>query len=142
MNLGPVEKRLRDECPSLKLVGSMADFESARKGLTTVPAAFVMPARDVGQPSPFGNQIVEQRVGSEFVVAIAVRNLTNDRAAVDSLEPVRDEVRDALLGWQPDAPDNEMDGCEFGAGVFFELDVNKVLWWTDSYRTANTIRSA
>ena len=133
MNLAPIIARLRDECPTLKVVAGAAEWERAREQVTNLPAVFVMPAADGADPSPFGNEIVQQRVRSQFVVSIAVRNLSfkDDAAAFASLEPVRVAIRDALLAWQPDYPTNDMDGCEFGAGQFDKFD-NGVLWWWDS----------
>jgi hypothetical protein len=140
VNLKPVIKRLRDECPALRLVGGAAEFERALQGLTTMPAAFVLPAADAGERSPFGNQIVEQRVHSEFAIIFATRNLADNEgaAAMETLEPVRVSVRDALLSWQPD---DDSDGCEFSSGRMLQFDPNNVLWWQDSYITAFTIRS-
>lgn len=139
MNLKPIIDRIRDECPTLKLVGGAAEFERAVEALATFPAAFVLPAADLAQPNPFGSQIVEQRVGSEFAVVFAVRNLADadGAAAVASLEPVRVVVREALLGWAPAA---DMDGCEYRAGAM-QAFKNGFLWWQDSYLTAYTIRS-
>jgi hypothetical protein len=140
MNLAPIITHLRDAVPSLKLVGGAAQFERAFTGLTTLPAVFVLPAKEAADTSPFMDQVVEQMVASEFAVLIAVRNLADDEgaAAVESLEPVRVAVRDALLAWQPAT---DYNGCEYRAGDLVAFD-NGVLWWQDSYATAFMIRSA
>jgi hypothetical protein len=140
VNLIPVIARLRDAVPILLLVGGAAKFEQALAGLTTLPAAFVLPATETGGPSPYMDQTVEQAIAAEFAVLIAVRNLADDEgeAAVGSLQPVREAVRQALLNW---APAIDYDGCEFRAGELLAFD-NGVLWWTDRYGTAYLIRSA
>jgi hypothetical protein len=140
VNLAPIIEQLRDVVPSLRLVGGAAQFERALGGLTTLPAAFVLPAREQAGESAFMDQLVEQLVNAEFAVVLAVRNLADDEgaAAVEALEPVRTAVRDALLGWQP-APDAH--GCEYVAGELVAFD-NGVLWWQDTYRTGYLIRSS
>lgn len=140
MNLAPIIERIRDECPLFLLVGGAAAFERATtEGLTTVPAAFVLPARERAAPSPFMDRTVEQMVDFSFSVAVAVRNLSDSTgaAAVDELEFIRAPLRDALLGWPPA---DGYNGCEFDTGDFLAF-MNGVLWWGDVYRTANVIRS-
>lgn len=140
LDLQPTVTRIRDSVPALKLVGGAAEFENATNAAMALPAAFVLPARDRGGSSPFGNQIVEQQIDSEFAVVLAVRNLsdsTGSAAAQQSLKPVRDAVADALINWPPD-PD--FFGCEFSNGQL-TLFENGVIWWTDTYRTSHLIRS-
>lgn len=104
-----------------------------------MPAAFVLPAAESAETSPFMDQVVQQNVASEFAVLIAVRNLADDEgaAAVESLEPVRVVIRNALLGWQPAT---DYNGCEYRAGELVAFD-NGVLWWQDRYTTGYVIRS-
>lgn len=140
MNLTPIIDRLRDEVPALKIVGGAAQFERALGGLTALPGAFVLPASEVASESPFMDGTVEQRVSAEFAVVIAARNLADDEgaAAVEALEPVRVAIRSALLGWKVSA---DLDSAEFRGGDFLAFD-NGVLWWSDRYGTAFTLRSA
>ncbi len=139
MNLAPIAMRLQDEVPALKLTGGAAEFERATQQLAAMPAAFVLPASETGEASPFMSQIVQQNVLLQFVVLIAVRNLSDDdgTAAVESLDPIRNAVRDALLNWTPEGAEQ---GCEFRAGAMLRFS-NGVLWWQDTYATAYIIRS-
>lgn len=131
--------QLRAQALSLKLVGGAVQFEAAKDGLTALPAAFVLPSGESAEESPWLDTLVQQRVGTEFVVVIAVRNLADAQgaAALDVLSPVRAEVRDALLNWKPDDAD---DGCVYRNGRLVAF-ANGVLWWQDIYSTAYTIRS-
>lgn len=135
-----IVERLRLEVPRLRLVGGAAQLARARDGVTTLPAAFVLPAAETGEGNQFGNQIVQQRVTGDFVVLLAVRNLADGEgaAALESLKPVRDAVREALLGWQPRA---DADNLEFVRGDLIDFP-DDLLWWGDTYRTAFDIRSA
>ena len=139
MNLAPIIAKLQDACPQFNLIGGAAEFERASNGLTALPAAFVLPARERGTDSPFANQIVEQNVGAEFSIVVAVKNVSDatGAAAVDELEAVRTPVRDALLGW---APADGYFGCEFRSGDLLAFN-NGVLWWGDVFSTAYLIRS-
>lgn len=131
--------QLRAQVPSLKLVGGAVQFEAAKDGLTALPAAFVLPSGESAEESPWLDTLVQQRVGTEFVVVIAVRNLADAQgaAALDVLSPVRAEVRNALLNWKPADAD---DGCGYRNGRLVAF-ANGVLWWQDIYATAYTIRS-
>lgn len=137
--IASVQAQLRTVA-GLKLVGGAADFERAQMGLTTMPAAFVIPARESAGDNAFGNQIVQQTVAATFTVALAVRNLADAEgaAALESLEPVRVAVRDALLNF---VPEDCTDGCEYDSGELVAF-ANGVLWWADAYRTAYLLRSS
>lgn len=141
LNLAFIVQRLREEVPALTLIGGSVEFERASKALKAVPAAFLLPLAEQAERSPWGNQIVEQRVGIRFGVCYAVRNLADSdgTAAMQSLRPIRRAARNALLNWQPS---EEFDGCEFLAGQLLTLDENSVLWWQDDFVTAHTIRSS
>lgn len=140
LDLVPIIGRLRDEVAALKSVGGFAEFDRATRELAAMPAAFVLPASERADRSPWGNQVVEQRVGSRFAVIYAVRNLSfkDDSAALASLRPVRLAGGDALLNWQPA---DDCDGCEFDGGRLLSIDANNVLWWEDDFITGYTIRS-
>ena len=139
MRIAAIVERLRDQCPELKLVGGAASLERAVRGLTTTPAAFVVSASEAAEPSPFMDQIVQQRVAAEVQVFIATRNLADDlgEAALEMQEPVRESIRAAFLNWAPGA---EFDGLEFTAGAS-QMFENGVLWWLDTYSTGFNIRS-
>jgi hypothetical protein len=140
VNIALITARLSDVCPQFNLIGGAAEFERAQQGLTTVPAAFVVPAEEsAAAENPFMDQITQQQVSADFAVVLAVRNVADGAgaAAVDELDAVRKPVRDALLGWQPDS---EYFGCEFRDGRLLAF-ANGILWWADTYRTAYLIRS-
>lgn len=131
--------RLREQCALLRLVGGAAQLERAIEALTTVPAAFVLPARETAADSPFMDQLVQQELRAEFTVVVAVRNLADaaGSAAREELEPVREAIRAALLNW---APENATSGCEFVGGELAQFK-DSLLWWADTYATSYLIRS-
>jgi hypothetical protein len=135
-----IAAHLSDAVPPLRLAGTAADFIRAQQDLTATPAAFVLPARETAQRNPFASQAVEQDVASEFAVMIAALDLSDatGAATLESLEPIREQIRSALLNWQPDT---DHAGCEYVDGEMFQLDANGVLWWADRYRSGFQIRS-
>ena len=139
IDLSPLIERITSQVSALKLIGGAARFEEAQEGIKTLPAAFALLARESPEPSPFMDQVVQQRIIVDFVVLVACRNLSDasGKAAAETMQPVRHAIRQALLKWAPDA---EHDGCEFVNGEMLDF-VNKVLWWQDTYRTAYMIRS-
>ncbi len=139
MNLESIVDRLASEVAPLKLVGGAAKFIEAKENLPVSPAAFVIPGSETAGDNPFMAQMVEQRVGFEFVVVLAVRNLVDSKgaSAVDDLEQFRKPIADALLNWMPDGAD---EGCEFRGGILMDF-INGVLWWADTFSTAYTRRS-
>lgn len=139
MKLASIVARLADRVPAFKLVGGAAEFERAQQALAALPAAFVLPAKDLAQQNQFMGQMVQQQVATRFVVLLAVRNLADGdgAAATDSLEPIRIATRNALLNW---TPDGALDGCDYASGDLLAF-ANGTLWWQDFFNTAYTIRS-
>lgn len=136
-----IRDRLEAEVAQLRVIGGPAEFKLVSEKTPAVPAAYVLPAREVAGRNDFMQQLVEQEVALEFEIYIGVRNLADDagEAALESLRPVRGAIRKALLGWAPDA---DTYNVEFVRGEFAAFDADNVLWWTDTYRTAYLIRSA
>ena len=85
MNHASIVARLREQVSALRLAGGAAEFERARDGLTALPAAFVLPARDVAEPSEFMGQLVQQKVSAQFDALLAVRNLADDEGGAQRL---------------------------------------------------------
>ena len=139
MNLAPVIARIHEARVGFALVGGAAAFDRAMQGLTALPAAFVLPARETAGENAFMGQLVQQEIAAEFAVLIAHRNLADDEgaAAVDTLERTRLALRNALLGWPPF---DGAGGCEYVGGELVQFD-NGVLWWQDRYTTSYVIRS-
>lgn len=125
----------------LKTIGGAADFaanvESAPKQL---PAAFLVPWAWTPGANQLDTMMAEQQVKESVAVFIAVSNLKDatGRAALDSLEPIRAEVRGLLFGWSPSAG---YDPMTMGPGKLFKV-LNNVLWWMDVYNTSSIWRSA
>lgn len=140
MSIASVVTRIQQQCPTFALVGGAAQLDAAMDALTATPAAFVLPARDTAGDNPYGNQIVQQQVDSEFSVVLAVANASDAAGATagDDLAASRSTLRSALLNW---TPETALTPCEYVGGELATFSGGN-LWWTETYRTSYLIRSS
>ena len=139
MQLSPVITRLKSQVTAFKKVAGAAEYGAARKDLKPLPpTAFVIPLRDAAGRNELENAI-SQRVSAQFAIVFAVQNLRDPRGsqANEDLDPLRDAVMTALLGWQPDS---SSDPCEYVGGQLLDLD-GALVWWQDVFTTAFYVRS-
>lgn len=135
MNLSLWIERLKTEVPALLIVAGAAEYAALRKSNMVprkMPAAYVVPASEVGGPNQLINAF-SQNVEESVAVIYALRNLTDPRgeAAQSDMETVREPGFTALLGWQPTAGH---DIAEFVRGDLLDF-TDQVLWWQDQFRS-------
>jgi hypothetical protein len=106
MKVKVVIDRLKAACPSLtNRVAGTAEFEEqVERTDLAVPCAFVMPLSDEVSENATAGSIVTQVVEERFGIIVIVANTTDPRgqAGGESLDDLRAELWDALLGWEPD----------------------------------------
>ena len=139
MDLHPIAQRIGDQVKSIIKIGLAGDFQTAQANLRIqAPAAFVIPSSERAGPSELV-QRVSQRVAFRFAVVLAIQNLRDMQgdAAQTDLDPIRQGVKAALLGWQPDAADSPIT---FVAGRLVKW-ADGVLWWLDEFETTYYVRS-
>lgn len=78
-----------------------------------------------------------QQTAAQVGVLYALRNSRDNRgdAASDELQPIRNAVRQHLMGW---VPADCYEATEFDGGQLFAYD-NNVLWWADTYTSEFTL---
>ena len=137
--LAEIEERLKAEAPSLKSVQGAVEFAAikANPPKNRQPAAYVLPLRERPGPNRVAVNAVRQRNAVQFAVVLALGNLKDRRGGTASkaIKAVRDEVRAALVGWQPTA-DMEMVEYAGGGAVDFR---DGVVWWQDDFTTSEQI---
>jgi hypothetical protein len=132
MILAALEARIA-ALPQLRLVRGAPDFVTAAETRPpALPAAYVLPLSESAGPNALGGAVAQQ-VSAETGIALALANVADPkgRAALADLAALRAAVRDALLGWVPEA------GCsplEFAGGGLLGFK-DGVLWWQDVYAT-------
>lgn len=137
--ISEVIAHLKTAVPALVKVSGAADFAAAGADLkNSLPAAYVLPLAEKADASPLADAVL-QRVGSRFGVVVAVSNLRDPRGenAHGALEPLRQAVIAALLGWPPS---DAHEPVEFAAGRILSF-TDGVLWWQDEFTTAYLLRS-
>jgi hypothetical protein len=123
----------------LAKIGGAIDFAAAAQDLRNkLPAAYAVPGRETASPNQEITSVL-QRVEVRFAIVLAISNQRDARGekAQSQLEPVRDAVKDRLLGWPPSAA---FDPCEFAGGRLLALN-DAVLWWQDEFVTAHFMRN-
>lgn len=139
MNLTPVTERLAAETEGFLLIAGAAAFLAAGDRLTTSPAAFVLPLNEAAEPNRLSVGAVRQPFRFAFGILVAVKapGSVGERH-LDMLQPLRAQVRAALVGWQhPDAD----DVTTATGGRLVALDTNRVLWWQDDFTLTHHYRS-
>lgn len=135
--------RLESQVPDLRQVEGAAELsEMIERGLLPhrTPAAYVLPLGDDAEDNALGVNAMSQRlteiVGIVLVVRVAGDARGNRRR--QALEPLIEDVRDALLGWVP-LPDH--DPLEYQRGRLQGMQraalIHQLDFRTRSYLRAN-----
>ncbi|MCY3566675.1 MAG: hypothetical protein OXH27_10895 [Gammaproteobacteria bacterium] len=97
---------------------------------------YVVPLSENAPPSGVTG-LTRQRATVRVAAVIAVSNLRDESgaAAATELELVRDAVRAAWLGWQPEGAGQP---AEYRSGRLLTF-ADRTVWWQDEYETTYTI---
>ena len=134
MRIRPIITRLETETTAdfFKAIEAASSINLVESISANCPSVFVHPVSETPRDSQLisgVNQDVEQR----FAVLIAAQNIQSDS---EPLEDARDEIKTALIGYQPSA---DQDYIEFEGGEVIDVDKG-VIWWRDIYKTITTVR--
>ena len=132
--------RLKSRVAALRSIKGAADLAAAAAdGVRQLPAAFVIPLSESGGAQMAATQVTQQRLALSYGVIVVTQNLRDARGekALSDLTALRNEIHDALYGWQPAA---DFDPCERGPARLLQLD-NQTLWWQDDFVTRQLIRN-
>jgi hypothetical protein len=133
IDLGSVVTRVREQCPSFRLVDFSATFEALKaRGLPALPGTFVLPGQETPVANKLGTGAIHNPVRFRFRT-YHVAKYAGDAwgaQAKDLLAPLRKEVINALFGWRlPDPAAGEPgevvvkvdSACEFGGADFVQF---------------------
>ena len=127
--------RLKSDVPSLRLVGTLAEVDTDAVP-SQVPAAYVLPIRDAAAPNRIAAGSHRQDLTEVFGVLLCVsKPAGRDKAALD-LESLKDEVRQALIGW---FPGDGWTGCDYVGGVLVDAKPGGIVWWLQQFSTSRQI---
>ncbi len=135
--LAEIEARLRDQLgtgpdPVLREIGGAAAYVAidTLPPLHLMPAAYIVPLAETAQPRQADAlpQVVQLTFGIILAVAAERADPTGGHAVI-RIEPVRQALRDALMGWT--APGAET-ACAYAGGDLLRVEADG-LWWQDSF---------
>lgn len=146
--LGPfaasdVIDRLRVSVPALRLIAGAAELDAALNSTSasTVPAAYVLLARETASASRGSSERVVQQVDVALSVILVARNYQRadlGAAAGADLAALTAAVRGALIGWTPSPADTLPLDLQSGR---LESRQGASLWWQEIYRTRYTLEA-
>lgn len=133
-------ERLRSRLTGMRQVEGLSSLAEAMKGVSAVPAAYLVPLAEKGQEMPHTGA-VDQFIGVMFgvIYAMPAARTSMGLDAVLALEAKRREVRLALVGWVPDADTGEP--VTFVGGELLDLPNTGHLWWADDFQLTTYFRS-
>jgi len=140
MDLSLITTRLREQLTGFKAIGGAADLDAAAEGAVATPSAFVIPLADSARPNGLiGTH--HQELTEAFAVILVVANLRDARgdAALQTLAPLRLQVRQALAGWVPVAAEGEP--VQIAGGRLLRM-ADARLWWSDEFAVKTYFWSA
>lgn len=133
MDLSLVEARLKATLTGVKSVGTSVDLDAAIDGVVAVPAAFVLPLADSATPMDMTGSTNERETQAFGVVhVVSNRRDAQGAASLSDLNTLRLNLRNALVGWVPDAATGEP--VHRAGGRLLRLDGNGRLWWIDEFQ--------
>ena len=127
--------RLKTKLKTIKTVKGAAEFEAAKKDRVKNTVYVMLVDESAGDNTLLN--AVRQQVTTGVAVVIALTNYRDRRGAagIDAIETVRDEVRQALLGW---APDDDSGVMVYRRGRLLDLQ-EATLWWSDEFEVQQLI---
>ena len=117
--------------PFFMVKGATSMAQAADRPHSELPAAFVIAAREAGQPNARMTGSVLQRVERDIAVVYVVEHAgdADGADAVDPLEVVRDWGKAQLVGW---LPEGGVEPITFVGGEVLEA-ANGVVWYADTF---------
>ena len=141
MDLQFVIARLKAQLPTIRQLGGVADLDAAINGSVSVPAVFVMPQAEGAELTAPMTGVVRQSFTPSWGVIQVISNRRDaaGASALTELAPLRQAVRQALVGWVPDATTGEPVYAT--GGRLLRMDGDGRLWWIDTFETKTYFRS-
>jgi hypothetical protein len=139
MNLAPIVARAREKAVKFRLVDFALTAELLKaRGIPTLPALMVMPLADAPQPNRLATGAIHQATTWTWRAYIYVKSARQDFGGdlADELQPLRESLRDAWHGWQPEGADGVI---ELGPGRVASLG-DGILVWQDDFNVKSYYR--
>ena len=135
MLLSAVLDRLQSQVPALQTVGTLSEVDPDTLP-AQYPAAFVLSIRDSAAPNRIAAGSHRQELTEVFGVLMVVSQPTPADQAVLELEGLKDEVRQALIGW---LPADGWTACNYASGALVDARPGGIIWWLQQFSTSRQI---
>jgi hypothetical protein len=138
MDMTQIINRLRDQAAGVfKSIDGAAELDAAIASAPVTPSAWAIPLAERPLDPHLADQSA-QIVMLHFSVVICVANRRDatGAAAVQGLQPLRQAVRAALLGWAPNPDDG--NAVTFTGGRLL-LFADQRMWWADEFAVMTEI---
>lgn len=134
MNTAPFIERLQSQCPGFKFIGGALDLSEATLQAVQLPAAFVIPVAEAGEPMDM--QGLRQMRVQTWAVAIVLKamRIKAEQDQTAELQALRSAVQIALQGFQQTP---QHSPTQFEAGQLEAMQGNAIAW-IDQYTTTQT----
>lgn len=126
-----IASRLRASVPDLRLVAELAQYAALTGLPKAMPAAYVLPVSDAAGPNLLVTNGVRQPLTTTLGVILFFEHRADAAggAATLGLIQLRDQVRQALIGWQPD---EAIEPLLLAGGRLIDL-IQRTAVWQDNY---------
>lgn len=141
MDVQPIIDRLREclaDLPLREIEAGVEGVNAALQGSRAAPALYVVPVAERGVYMPHTG-CVEQHETRVFAVLMVLEAVDSIRGQGISLQLLRQRIKQALIGWVPDAETGEP--VLFDGGAMVDFSGAGVLAWGDDYVMTGYFRS-
>lgn len=139
MNLASLITRAREKAPGFRIVDFALTFDAIKeRGIPAFPALFVMPQAESATPNSLATGAHHQKTTWAWRAYLYVKSARQNlgEGSSDELGPLRDQLIDAWMGWQPEGADGTV---EFAGGRVVGLS-GGVLVWQDDFNVTSFYR--
>ena len=132
MELKSWRDRIESKLPALLVKGALTAELMEQANRRSGDAVFLSWQSDDGAPSDVLGY-TRQIVRAEVSVLLRCTSAAGPDEGLVELEKLREDVRAALLGWQPPVGDDVASEVEFRRGRAVAVEAKGVQWWQDIY---------
>ena len=132
--------RLKAQVTGMREIDGASSLEAAMRGAVATPSLYLIPLTETGRELPHTGQL-DQLITVLFGVLLVLDTARSAQGmdVLIELHTKRAQVRQALVGWVPDADTGEP--VTFAGGELVQFAGDGRLWWSDEFVLTTYYRS-
>ena len=140
MWLQDVIARLKAQVTGMREIDGASSLDAAMRGAVASPSLYLIPLTETGRELPHTGQL-DQLITVLFGVLLVLDTARSAQGmdVLIELHTKRAQVRQALVGWVPDADTGEP--VTFAGGELVQFAGDGRLWWSDEFVLTTYYRS-